>query len=361
MPRLSNQSLPKLRYHAGSGQHLVVLSGQSHYLGADAAEARRRYDAQVQRWLARGRKPEVRSRAAQATVAQLIDAWWAHPDAQYRKAGKPTSEIRVRRLAYTGLRRLFGDLSAADFGPEQLRELLQWWDREGLSRTSIGHCFGRVRSLWQWAAQRGLVPGESWYRLHALSRRGGGRDLGRRTDPVRPVPEAVLEATLAVLGRPWADAVQLQLLAGMRPSEVLGIRPCDLDRTGDVWVYRPSRHKTEHHGRAREIPLGPKAQAILTPLLRDGPDRSPIFPSPVRPDVPIGDLAYRRAVARACRKAGVAHWHPNQLRHNAATRIRKSFGLDAAQAALGHAKADVTQVYAELDLAKATEVARQVG
>jgi site-specific recombinase XerC len=54
-------------------------------------------------------------------------------------------------------------------------------------------------------------------------------------------------------------------------------------------------------------------------------------------------------------------WTPNQLRHSAATEIRRRFGLEAAQTVLGHSKADVTQVYAERDYALAANVARQIG
>lgn len=54
-------------------------------------------------------------------------------------------------------------------------------------------------------------------------------------------------------------------------------------------------------------------------------------------------------------------WHPNQLRHTRATEIRAKFGLEAAQVILGHAAADVTQVYAERDAEKAREVARKIG
>ena len=36
--------------------------------------------------------------------------------------------------------------------------------------------------------------------------------------------------------------------------------------------------------------------------------------------------------------------------------FRAEYGLEAAQAVLGHAKADVTQIYAERDLAKAHSV-----
>lgn len=54
-------------------------------------------------------------------------------------------------------------------------------------------------------------------------------------------------------------------------------------------------------------------------------------------------------------------WSPNRLRHSAGTEIRRRFGLEAAQVALGHAMADTTQVYAERDYALAARVAREVG
>ena len=54
-------------------------------------------------------------------------------------------------------------------------------------------------------------------------------------------------------------------------------------------------------------------------------------------------------------------WQPHQLRHAYATRVRKEFGLEAAQILLGHTKADVTQVYAERDTERAMLVAKGIG
>jgi integrase len=71
--------------------------------------------------------------------------------------------------------------------------------------------------------------------------------------------------------------------------------------------------------------------------------------------------SYRRAIACACKRAGVPQWFPHQLRHSAATRLRKEFGLDAARAVLGHSSPVVTEVYAELDSAKAAEVMAKIG
>ncbi|WP_261342182.1 tyrosine-type recombinase/integrase [Pseudobythopirellula maris] len=76
---------------------------------------------------------------------------------------------------------------------------------------------------------------------------------------------------------------------------------------------------------------------------------------------PYNVNAYRIAIHRACEKAGHAKWSPNQLRHSAATEVRKQFGLEAAQVICGHQSADVTQIYAERDVSLAKEVARKVG
>jgi integrase len=67
----------------------------------------------------------------------------------------------------------------------------------------------------------------------------------------------------------------------------------------------------------------------------------------------------QRAEVKAWRKAH--HWHPYQLRHAYATRVRKEHGLEAAQVLLGHSRADVTQVYAERNEALAAEVAAKIG
>jgi integrase len=70
---------------------------------------------------------------------------------------------------------------------------------------------------------------------------------------------------------------------------------------------------------------------------------------------------YRRAIARACAKAGVPMWTPHRLRHAAATEIRRQFGLEAAQAVLGHAALGVTQVYAEKDMEAAKRIMAKIG
>ena len=54
-------------------------------------------------------------------------------------------------------------------------------------------------------------------------------------------------------------------------------------------------------------------------------------------------------------------WHPHQLRHNAATELRKEFGLEAARIILGHRSAAITEVYAERSEEQAIEAMAKVG
>jgi len=204
--------------------------------------------------------------------------------------------------------------------------------------------------------------------------------------------------------------IRLQMFTGMRPGEVVALRPCDVDHSGPVWVYEPAAHKTEHHGRRRRIYLGPKAQRVLAPFLegrspfvccfssaeaeaerrakvsaqrttplscgnRPGTNRKSRPRKSPRDHYDVN--SYRRAIDYACRKAfpppnGIdeaalkvwrkAHrFHPHQLRHNAATFLAREYGIEAAQVVLGHATLSVTQVYAERDFAKAAAIMAEVG
>jgi integrase len=196
--------------------------------------------------------------------------------------------------------------------------------------------------------------------------------------------------------------VELQRWTGMRPQEVCRMRTIDIDRSGDPWVYRPESHKVEHHGKQRSIYIGPQAQAILEPWLRldltaylfspreaveqrraemRRNRKTKVQPSQrnrrkAKPKRTPGDRwevsSYDHAIARGIRRTNqdaqerdrpaIPHWHANQLRHSAATKIRRECGLDVARAVLGHSSPVVTEkFYAELDQRKAAEAMRKLG
>ena len=54
-------------------------------------------------------------------------------------------------------------------------------------------------------------------------------------------------------------------------------------------------------------------------------------------------------------------WHPNRLRKTAATRIRSAYGIELARIILGHSSAVTSEIYAEIDGAKAKEVMEKLG
>ena len=54
-------------------------------------------------------------------------------------------------------------------------------------------------------------------------------------------------------------------------------------------------------------------------------------------------------------------WARNQLRHNAATRIRAAYGIEAARIILGHSSAVTSEIYAEVDKEKAREIMGIIG
>jgi integrase len=66
-----------------------------------------------------------------------------------------------------------------------------------------------------------------------------------------------------------------------------------------------------------------------------------------------------RKELKAWRKAH--RWHPHALRHTAGTEIRRQFGLETAQACLGHSELGTTQIYAETDMETARQAMLKLG
>lgn len=65
-----------------------------------------------------------------------------------------------------------------------------------------------------------------------------GRTKAPELPEVKPVENAVVEATLPHLPEIVADMVRFQRLTGTRPGEVCGLRPADIDRTEEVWKWK---------------------------------------------------------------------------------------------------------------------------
>lgn len=395
---------PTLRRHKPRSLGVVTLNGRVHYLGrwpadekAPPPDVQLAYDQLIAEWLANGRRP-IRQGAAEValpsfTVADLVVAFWVHVETHYRRPdGTPTNEVRDYRLSLRPLAELYDSLPVAEFSPLKLKAIRQRMIDQDLSRGVVNQRVARVVRMFAWGVSEELVPETVHRALKTVKGLQAGRAAARETEPVRPVDDAVVEATIPFLPPPLRAVVRLQRLTGIRPGEVLAMRPGEIDRSGPLWVYRPAQHKTGHRGKERAVTLGPRAQEVLKPYLdgraedaylftpreameavwaaRRAARKTKVQPSQkgratgrrlatLRPSYTT--QAYLNAIVRASRKAGVEHWHPHQLRHTFATEVRRLFGLEASQVLLGHAQANVTQVYAERDAALAVKVAAEIG
>lgn len=401
----SKNSTPSYRLHKPTGQAVVRLNGRDFYLGRHGTpESRAEYDRLISEWLSSGRRflPPGDAAGNDLTVAELALAFLAWADGYYRKAGRPTGETVIYRAAIKPLRELYGHTLARDFGPKALKAVRARMIEAGLCRQEINRRVGKLRRVFRWGVAEEIVPPSVAHALAAVDPLSKGRTAAREAKPIRPVPDEHVDAVLPFLSRQVRTMVELQRLTGMRPGEVIAMTTADVDTTGPHWVYRPRSHKTEHHHRDRAIILGPRARRILGEWFRpDSPDlplfspadaegerraaqraarKSAVQPSQKgrskanpkkRPGQRYTADSYRKAILygiqRANREAGrsgadaVPDWHPNQLRHSAATRFRAEFGLDVARAVLGHASLAMADHYAELDLEKAATAVNRIG
>jgi len=386
--------------HKPSGRAVVTLDGRVHYLGAfGTPESRAEYDRLIAEWLAGGRRRSAPSdqiagvgSSQDLTINELMVSFLRHAERHYRLPnGRPSKELANFRDTFRPLKKLYGGTIAAQFSPLCLKSLRQTLIDSGLCRNTINQRIGRIVHVFKWAASEELIPANVHQALKTVSGLQKGRTEARESKPVKPVPEAFVDAIRPFVSRQVWTMVEMQRLTGMRPGEVCLMRTCDLDMSGTVWMYSPEAHKMLYQGRERKVYVGPRAQSVLRPWLRNEPSaflfspaearaerhaamrkarRTPVQPSQRnrkklgakrRPGLHYTTATYYQAIRIACEMANVPHWHPNQLRHNAATWLRKEFGLDVARVILGHSSPAVTEVYAEVDREKAIAVMEKVG
>ncbi len=412
MPRLA-LSVPRYRRHKASGQAVVTLHGVDHYLGPHGSDASRtQYDRLIAEYLANGRRRIVdRSISVNVLAAEFLP----HVAAYYLKEGQPTSEQWEYRTVASTACRLYGDQMVDSFGPIALKACRQEWIDSGVTRQTINKRQFRLVRMFKWGVAEELVDSAVWESLRSVDTLHIGRTPVPEMKEVPPVELDRVQAVTPFLSPVVRDMISLQLITGMRPGEVCRLRPGDLDRSSDVWEFNVLGHKTAHHGRKRTVYIGPEAQSVLRPYLlraadqhcfsaaesrewwfqqaeeaRVTPascgnargrkhDRTPSAKNSRLPRTYFDRVVMAGRSPAACKKAWPA---PKEIRGDkeavkawdrrtslvaqpvaAYSRDRSAalYGLDAAQVILGHARADITQVYAEVDRQKAIDITRKIG
>ena len=367
---------PKYCRHKSTGQAYATINGKVVYFGKHGTpESRDAYDRAIAHWR------EVHATPAQTTtVGQLAVMYLRQHAEDYYSIG----EVRNYRPVLRVLVRMFRTTRVGDFGPKKLKAV-----QDELAtfkvRNQVNICIARIKRVFEWGVSQEIVPVSVYQSLKTVKNLKRGRSKAKEGKPVLPVPQADIDAVLPFLTSPVRAMVQLQLLTGMRAGEVLKMKAGDLDTTGEIWIYRPEQHKNAWRGKARNILIGPRGQDALLPFLvgrsagefvfnpqegrrefieanyRDDAKAS-VRGSQTGENKPYTIHGYTSSIQKACKKAEVEKWSPGRLRHNAATNINREFGdIDASRVYLGHSEKSTTQIYAERDLSRATEIAKRLG
>ena len=276
MPRLFHQP-PKYRLHKSTKQAVVSFFGEVVQLGPYGSErSHKRYQELIGEWHARRHELQeqkqltedekiVASITAESlrqkhkqglriSIYELMVVYQRHADGYYRKNGKPTREAGLVREVLVPLGEKHGRDQLGDFGPVELDnfrdDLITDFD---WSRKHINKQINRVIAMFKWAAKKEICKGDLFAQLKTLGGLKKGRTTARETKGVSCVPDSCVDRVLPRLPEIVADMVRFQRLTGCRPGEVCSVRPCDIDRSGDVWVYRPDAHKTEHYEKDRVV------------------------------------------------------------------------------------------------------------
>ena len=408
-------SIPSYRLHKPSGQARCIVNGRHIYLGKyGSAESRQKYARILAEAALPGGAP-VTPQCHSDTgplVSELLVAYLGFAESYYSSEGQPTKEFGAMVNAIEPLNTLYGDTSANDFGPLKLKAIREQLIQQDICRTETNKRIGRIKRVFKWGVSEEMISPvhES---LRTVSGLKFGRTSARESEPVKPVDRTTVELTIPYVTPQISAMIRLQLLTGMRPGEVIRMRPSDIDKAADVWIYTPATHKGRWRGHDRTVPLGPQAQQLIEPFLgRPEEDflfspaeadeyrhelravhrnrKTPIYPCELRAREkrklkargrksrrPKGNHytpdSYRRAIEygvtrsnrerkKADPEAGsIPKWSPYQLRHSFATNIRRDYGVEAAQLGLGHARTNIVDVYAEKNLSLIVDIARKSG
>ena len=332
-------------------------------------------------------------------------------DGAKRVDGGLTSSYERARQAGRVLAAMFGDTFADAFFAKDLktcRDAIKrgsWWvdgmsgKRPGPVRsTSANRRMGEIVRMFEWLESEALVSAGRAEHLRTVRHLPPEPKAPRGT-----VPDPDFEAVLPFCPPPVAALLELQRMTAARPSELLVMRPVDLDTSGRVWVFRPSSHKNAWRDGQPErlIPIGPAAQAVLGPFLvgrglseyvfspwdawawqvgyRRGsrPVRQTTqYPGEVRRVAIARKKAarrrgwsdrytrdtYRRSISRAIQRAvavgiEIAPFCPYAIRHTRITEVQRRDGWEAGAAVAGHASPNMTARYAHQSQERALEIA----
>lgn len=398
--------MPAMSYHL-SGQAICQIDGTFYYLGEYGSPAAiARYAILIREYQANGMKvppglnsqtlqslsenfeyPEIRADLSvePIKIKHLMAGYESHAKKVYSESRAELYRIQsiCREIIATD-----GELLASEYGPRKLKEQRERWVQSGKCRKYCNRLTQLVISIFGWGVSDELVEETTWTRLKSVTSLRYGQTIAPESVDRIPAKLDDVRKTIKELSPILRAMVRIQVSTGMRPTELCIMRPCDIDKSGKEWLYRPSEHKTASRGKERVVPIVDDAREALEPFMERTFDsycfspkesmvwwleqkralrKSKVQPSQVsravaKPQVKPSDRytqnSYRVAIYRACDRVNVERWFPYQLRHLNLTEVREALTAEHAQAIGGHSRLDMTMTYAKAKIEKAIEAAK---
>lgn len=191
-----------------------------------------------------------------------------------------------------------------------------------------------TKSFFHWCVEKGYVAQNPFAKVRKLGKPKTGKPQLTANEARR-----FLDAALSKVrgGDSGALAIALQLLLGLRSSEVLARRVRDVDENGTVLLIPDG--KTPNARRRPHVP--DFLQPYLLSLIQGKPPEALLFGEHGKEDSRSTFL--RRKVHKLCQQAGVPLVCPHSLRGLHATlALRQGLSSQAVAAALGHGSFAIT-------------------
>lgn len=335
-----------------------------------------------QRWASEFLKPEEFSSTStkdKATIGELLERYLVWSKRYYRVKGstKVSTEFNCVRQACKEMVPWF-DVPTKDFKPSDLITIRsKMVERDAVSQngqpsrkklrlTTVNAMITRIRRMFKRGVEWELVPADVYQAISCV------QHLSWRTapeleekQPIKPVDFDIVRQAFPFMNQKFRLMLRVHMFTGMRTTEVCGMRWSELKPFNEsLYLYAPETHKTAHHGISKAIYLPVSMVDDLRKLNRTADDKkldhvflswgkgkSAGYKGPVQPS------GYRTAIERAQERLAkhnsllkipqIPRWTLLQIRHTVATIVRQLYGLEGAQAVLGHASIDATQIYAE--------------
>jgi integrase len=280
------------------------------------------------------RRAEAQSQRRGPTLHDHALGWLDRYSGSGHDSLRDGTRREYQRLLNTFALRYFdAELRLRDLDTAKVQQFVDWLaslpGRNGrLSDRSIANTLVPLRLALDAAVAEGLLA-ENPAASVVLPRRRGGRawELIER----RFLSRDELARLLAEVPRKWRPLIELLASTGLRISEAIGLRWCDLELDAEeprLRVVRAIVHGAvvapKSRNGARVVPLPPELASELRALRPPGAGQdAPVFPG--RQGRPANPDSLRRRVLRpAAERAGIAGASFHTLRHTCASLLIES-------------------------------------